>query len=155
MSVGVGAGVWATTGSPLALPAAAAAGVLPDADHLLDYYNWFVRKDERRLLLVLHAWELVVIALALSLTVWRHPVFLAGAIGYFGHVAGDQLANRPTQPMIYFMLYRAYVGFDRARMFEKWPASVSESLHLKVPMWRHIEPRLLRLASMVRGKGRW
>ena len=86
------------------------------------------------------------IALALSLTVWRHPVFLAGAIGYFGHVAGDQLANRPTQPMTYFMLYRAYVGFDRARMFEKWPASVSESLHLKVPMWRHIEPRLLRLA---------
>ena len=67
--MGIGTGVWVFTGSPLALPAAVGAGVLIDADHALDYYNWYVRRDTRFLFLPLHALELSVVLLAL-LAVW-------------------------------------------------------------------------------------
>ncbi len=95
VSTAVGAGVWAATGDAVALPAAVAAGVLPDLDHLLDYYFRFIRRDWRYLFLFLHAWEYVVVGFAAYLIWFREPWLLAAVLGYVTQVGGDQLFNRP------------------------------------------------------------
>jgi|GEM_PF-3865066 len=41
----------------MALPVAIGAGVLNDTDHLIDYYLWYIKKDHRKLYLLLHAWS--------------------------------------------------------------------------------------------------
>ena len=143
-SVGIGAAVWAATGEPLALPAAFVAGALNDADHLLDYYLWFVRKDRRRVFLVFHAWEYAVVGLTLSLTIWQHPALLAAALGHLGHMLGDQLANRPKSKLAYSIIYRMRRGFDRRRLVGEVPATMSQALDPNIPMWRLIERRLPR-----------
>ena len=144
VSVGIGAAVWAATREPLALPAAFVAGALNDADHLLDYYLWFVRKDRRRLYLIFHAWEYAVVALALSLTIWQHPVLLAAALGHIGHLIGDQLANRPKSKLAYSMVFRMSAGFDHRRLFEELPTTLSQALGRSIPLWSLIETRLPR-----------
>ena len=150
VSVGIGGGVWATTGSAMAIPAAAATGVLVDADHILDFYYWFAKKDTRRLFLLFHAWEYVAIGLVLIVGVWNDPVFVAAVLGLLGHLLGDQIGNRPTDPMTYSIAYRASKRFRGDRMFERVPTTLSETLHSNIPLWRFIEPRLLNVAASFR-----
>lgn len=142
--MGIGAAVWAASGEPLALPAAFVAGALNDADHLLDYYLWFVRKDRRRLFLVFHAWEYAFAGLALSLTVWQYPVLLAAALGHLSHMLGDQLANHPKSKLTYSLAYRIGARFDRDRLVESLPLTLSTALEHNIPLWRQIETRLPR-----------
>ena len=147
VSVGVGAGIWTTTGSVAALPAAVAAGVLPDVDHLLDYYNWYVKGDTRHLVVAFHAWEYAVVALALVLVVWQSSYLLAAAIAYLGHVVGDQVTHRPIPGLTYSIVYRAYTRFDRGPLSGAQPKSLSEMLHRRIPLWRFFEPKLVRVVA--------
>ena len=121
VSAGVGVGIWVTTGAEAAVPAALAAGVLPDVDHLWDYYNWYVRRDRRNLFLVFHAWEYAAVVLPLALAMWPHPVLVAAALGYVSHLAGDQVMNRPTPKAMYLILYRASVGFEGGQTPHRQP----------------------------------
>ncbi len=149
VSVGVGAAVWAGTGSPLAVPVAAATGVLTDVDHVIDYFNLFVRRDDRRVFVVFHAWEYSLLSILIVLGVWYHPLLLAAALGHLGHVTAGHLANRPAHPLAYSIAYRTAAGFDWRRLFGEPPASFLDSMGGKIPMWRYIEPGLDRLASRV------
>ena len=147
VSAGIGVSVWAATGSAPALPAAIATGVLVDADHVLDFYYLYVKKDRRRIFVLLHGWEYSVVALALVLGVWYHPALLAGVLGHLGHLAGDQARNSPAHPLAYSIAYRAGSRFRRAGLFPEPPATLSEALHQSIPLWDRIEPSLLRLSS--------
>ena len=139
--------MWGVSGSPLAVPAALAAGVLIDSDHIFDFYNWYVRKDRRRVFLLFHAWEYTALALTLALTVWHHPAVLAGVLGHLGHLVSDQLANHPRHPLGYSVIYRLFIGFDNGRIFPETPPTLSEALHNSIPLWGMIEPRLFWVVS--------
>ena len=115
-SLGIGGSVWAATGSLMAVPAAAAAGVLVDADHILDYFNWYWRRDLRRVFLLLHGWEMGIVGLLVVLAGAYHPVFLAAVLGYLGHVVGDHLATSRYTPCP-IRSFQAFHGFDHTRLF--------------------------------------
>jgi hypothetical protein len=89
----VGIALWVATGSPVTMPITIAAGVLPDVDHLLDYYNRYIRRDWRRIYLLLHGWEYFAAAVGLYLFAFREPWMLAVALGYLTQIGGDQLFN--------------------------------------------------------------
>ena len=148
ISVAVGAGTWAVTGSPMALGVAIGTGVLVDADHSLDYFNWYARKDIRFLFLPFHAWELS-LALVALFVVWYHPLLLAAALGHVAHLVADQLANR-LHPMAYLMTYRAIHRFDRDHLIgDSSPAAFSEVLEGNIPLWGHFRDGLRKSASLL------
>ena len=149
VSTGVGVGVWAATGSPFAVPAAAAAGVLVDADHLLDYYLWYGRNDKRRLFVLLHAWEFAVAGLALVAAFGGGPILWAAVLGYLSHVVGDHVANHPTHPLAYSLGYRIYAKFDLPRLVGEVPETFNEAVEA-VPLWSAVEPTLRGLARRLK-----
>lgn len=105
----------------------------------MDYYNWYVRRDPRYLLILFHAWEFSLAGLALLLGWWHHPIFLAAILGYLGHLTADQLANG-LHPMTYSITYRWFRRFDRRRLTRGslWP--LSDVMAANIPFWRQIEP---------------
>lgn len=149
-SLGIGGGVWAATGSPMAVPAAAAAGVLVDADHILDYFNWYWRRDLRRVFLLLHGWEMGVVGLLVVLAGAYHPVFLAAVLGYLGHLVGDHLANKPLHPLSYSIVFRAFHGFDHTRLFAPSEGTFYESMAKTIPLWRFIQPVFAKAEARLR-----
>ena len=114
VSLVVGGGLWAATGSPWAMAGSVVAGVLVDGDHVLDYAN-ALRGDIRRILVPLHSYELGLAGLlAAFLTGW-HPLLTGAALGLLAHVASDALTNR-LHPLAYFLAYRVRHGFRRAAL---------------------------------------
>jgi hypothetical protein len=116
------------------------AGVLTDVDHLYDFYQWYIRRKKGRIYLLFHAWEYGIAGLLVIGLVYYHPVLLAAVLAHLGHVATDHFHNRLT-PWSYFVTYRAFVGFDTARItpyhnvlhsYKSWP-------HL-LPFGKLIEP---------------
>jgi hypothetical protein len=102
--------VWAATGNATALPAALAAGVLPDLDHIPDYYLRFVQRDWRYLIIPFHGWEYAAAALVIYLVWVPEPWMLAALLGYLTQIGGDQLFNRPRWHT-YFITARALRKF--------------------------------------------
>ena len=152
-TLGIGGSVWAATKSPLAVPAALASGVLIDVDHALDFFNWYVRKDARFSLLAFHAWEFALVGLVLILALWSHPVLLAAAIGYAGHIATDHIANR-LHPFAYFLSYRLLHRFDRSLLMGRNVAPLSDTLQANIPLWGQIEPLVLKVIGIARQETR-
>jgi hypothetical protein len=119
------AAVYYAGGSPLGAVAAGAASVLVDLDHVADYI-WLQRGrfrlrgfylDYRRhltskLFLLLHSWELALLALVFSLLWSAPPILRCLVAGWIYHLACDQLANRVGAPF-YFISYRFSKGFER------------------------------------------
>ena len=93
LSAVVGVGTWAASGQEAARPAAMAAGVLPDADHLLDYYLWWIKRERRFLIIFLHGWEYLFLGVGIYLFVFREPWFLAAILAYATQIGADQLFN--------------------------------------------------------------
>ena len=108
----LGAGVYEVSGSWEAGVATFSAGLLPDADHLLDLYNWCVRRRTHRLFYLFHGWEYL--GLSLLITVLPSgPALLVGVtMGYASHIVGDYLANHRVA-FFYSLVYRAWHGFHR------------------------------------------
>jgi len=140
LSTAIGVTVWQATGYPAAVPAAIVTGVLIDGDHLLDWIDWMYQGYRKHMIVLLHAWELVVLLLA-SLLFWQHPIFLAAVLGYVGHVTSDHLLNS-TYPWTYFLSYRIYRKFR------------SEWLHKSTgpdpdvgpaPFWSNFEPNIWKI----------
>jgi len=112
---GLGIVVYSATGSWQGGLAAVAAGVLPDFDHLLDYFNRYVRRRICHIYYLLHGWEYLVI-LGLTMALWsRHPIIVGVTFGYASHIVGDYLVNR-RNPLFYFLFYRARHRFLRRRL---------------------------------------
>ena len=110
ISAGVGAGAWGVTQSVGAAALAFGVGVLMDADHVYDYYHWYVKRRRDKIYVLLHAWEYSIAGLALALFL-SHPLLLAAALGHLAHVITDQIHNRPSR-FGYSIVYRAINGFE-------------------------------------------
>jgi hypothetical protein len=148
ISGAVGVGVGAATGSPKAGALALGFGVLMDADHLYDFYQWYVKGRPNRVFVFFHAWEYSVAGL-LTLAVWFfHPLLLAVVLAHLAHVTADHFHNRLT-PFAYFITYRLLKKFDRAFIapqhsvtgaYRAWPHLLPFGRLLQPWFQRRIEP---------------
>jgi hypothetical protein len=85
---------------------ALAAGVLVDADHLVDYGLYRCSGQRRWLILPLHGWEYGAILLTAGGASPWGGLARAAALGLLLHLAVDQATNRPGHPALYSVLYR-------------------------------------------------
>ena len=117
-----GGAVWAGTGEPVTLPLTIAAGVLPDADHLLDYYFRFIRRNKRYQFLLLHGWEYLIAGIAAYLFVWSEPWMLAIVVGYATQIGLDQIAHgkKSERRFVYWLTVRAKRRFSSPDRFLPW-----------------------------------
>jgi len=129
-------------------------GVFIDLDHAVDFYLTYMKGNIAKVFVLLHGWEFVALGLALTLVFSPGPVALAFFLGYAGHMAADQLFNKPANPFTYFVSYRIYKRFYRSKLFVEPAHSLSDTLHNHVPFWGYIEPRMLSMVSKWRGNGR-
>ena len=115
VSTAAGGAVWAATGDPWAVPGAVAAGVLPDGDHVLDYYVRYWRGNRSRLFLLLHGWEYLAIGIALYVMFQPGEWALGLLAGYATQIGGDQVFNN-VRWNTYFMTVRAAKRFNSMRI---------------------------------------
>jgi hypothetical protein len=163
ISGAVGVGVGAATGSPEAGALALGFGVLMDADHLFDFYQWWVKGRPNKVYVFLHAWEFSAAGLLTLALVFFHPLLLAVVLAHLAHVTTDHLRNRLT-PLAYFITYRLLKRFDRAfiapredvmRAYREWPRLLPFGRRLQPWFQRRIEPwfdeRVQRMAGRQAG----
>ena len=148
ISSAVGVGVGAATGSPVAGAIALGAGVLMDADHLFDFYQWYIKGRSNRVYVLLHAWEYSAIGLVTLAAIFFHPFLLAVVIAHLFHVAADHLHNR-LSPFAYFIGYRIIKRFDSASIapgydvmyaYRSWPKLIPFGRWLTPWFQRRVEP---------------
>ena len=136
LSASAGGAVWAATGEWQAMPIALGAGVLPDADHLVDYYFWYVRRNRSRAFFIFHAWEYL-LALVAAYVLSESPLALAGLAAYTTHLGSDQIFN-PTFSWTYSVIARLHLKFDAARVAPWDPNTAYEALIASAPFGRRI-----------------
>lgn len=136
MSTAAGTLVWATTGEPATIPVAIATGVLPDVDHLLDYYVKYVRRDGRFQFLLLHGWEYLFTGL-FALAFWiQDPWLIAAVAGYATQIVGDQYSHKNVRWNTYLLTARAIKGFRAPAGYEWNNGRAYQSLVESVPFGR-------------------
>ena len=125
-------------------------GVLMDADHLYDFYQWYVKGRPNRVFVFLHAWEYSAAGLLTLALVFYHPLLLAVVLAHLAHVTTDHLHNR-LRPLAYFITYRLLKRFDRAflapnmnviQAYRGWPLLLPFGRRLQPWFQRRIEPWL-------------
>lgn len=136
ISAAIGSAVWAVTGDALALPAAVGTGVLPDADHLIDYYNWYVRRDRTRVILLFHGWEYLTAGIAAYAAWWHAPWVLAAVLGYASQVIVDWASHDSTW-LTYSVSWRAWHRFEAVETTTKDPAFAYVSFVESLPFGRN------------------
>ena len=123
------AAILAAGGDPKSAAAFAATGVFVDLDHFVDYWretglNWnlprflgyFSRRQVRRLVLPLHAWEGVLLGWGLSLALGS-PAWVDWAFfGWLQHLLLDQRFNG-LHKMAYFFSFRVKQGFKVEKLY--------------------------------------
>lgn len=136
VSAAAGGTLATATGEPALFGLTVAAGILPDADHLLDYFNWYVRLSPGRLFMLFHGWEYLIAVTLIYGLIYPNTWMLALAIGYGTQIVGDQIAHRPRWNT-YFLLARLVAGFRWESMVDQRPADRGyESLVASVPFFR-------------------
>lgn len=108
ISAAIGITGWWLTKQPATGVAALAAGVLPDADHLVDYsyYGW---RGEHRLILPLHGYEFALLGAVVALRAGDKILGVA-VLSYLIHLLADQAENC-THRCGYSLLFRAWHRF--------------------------------------------
>jgi hypothetical protein len=134
-AVPLAAGLW-WVGGPKAAVAGAAASLMVDLDHVVDYlwqrpgpltpaafFHYYHTNQVPYLLLVTHSWELLALA-------WLGWWWLGGAVwlgallaGWSWHLVCDQAGNR-VGIWLYFLVYRAWRRFRRDRLPCPQPVSL-------------------------------
>lgn len=114
------------------LPATAAcffSHIFIDTDHHLEYiftkkkFPWSLRKlsaffddpSYRKVFLVFHAWEYLLILWLTIFALDLNLVWVGLAIGLTTHIIADELYN-PIRPMGYFIIFRMMLGFDKEKL---------------------------------------
>lgn len=140
ISAAVGATTWGVTGSPVAAGIALGVGVLIDVDHLFDFYQWWIRGRPNKFFVFFHGWEYSFIGILVLLLAYYHPFLLAVTFAHLSHIATDHFYNR-VAPLGYFILYRAWVRFDAAKIVPGIDLGDSyKSLPHMFPLKRFWEP---------------
>lgn len=129
ISAALGGALYLVTGDAVMCAAAVGTGIFMDLDHLFDYVREHRRRlglrhffhachngHYRRLILVLHGWEWLILLAAAGLAAgW--PPWLTGALaGGTLHLAVDQATNG-LKPRTYWFLWRLRHGFDADRCY--------------------------------------
>jgi len=99
------------------------SGVFIDFDHMLDYvlnygfpfhirhfFSVFHQEVLRRVILVLHSWEWIIILFIILIMVDWNSIATGLFIGYFIHLLLDNCVNH-CRPMAYFFSYRLFHHF--------------------------------------------
>lgn len=120
-STALGTVITVSTGEPLAIPITIAAGVLPDTDHLLDFYWHYIRKSRKRLFVLFHGWEFVFVLFGFffcSAAFYPQHAWWLGSIfaGYTSQLGLDQIGNG-AKWNTYFFLWRLSRGFKRRESY--------------------------------------
>ena len=145
ISGALGVVVGAATGSLTAVATTLGGGVLMDVDHLFDFYQWYGRGKSKRIFLLFHAWEYLVIGMIALTVAFFHPLLPAVVIAQLGHVATDRFHNRlPT--WAYFISYRI------ARKFETAYIAPGYNVMNSYKVWHRMLPFNSRLAPWFRRK---
>ena len=111
VSGSAGAVIWMGSGEPETIAIAILAGTLPDLDHILDFWNWYVRKNTEKLYLFFHGWEYLGLMIMINSLLWPEPWMLSITAGYATQIGTDQLFNG-VRWRAYFILMRAAAGFQ-------------------------------------------
>jgi len=148
ISLAIGFLVWRKYKEPLpAFVAALLGGIYIDADHLFDYYlafgfnfnlSYFLNSYQfsvsRKIYVPFHAWEWVVLLLALCMILEKYfrehrlkiskyvlALLLSLALGIYSHLIIDMVSNNITLPG-YSIIYRVINNFNADKMSnEKLP----------------------------------
>jgi hypothetical protein len=147
ISAALGAGIAVTAGDPAALVTAVGAGVLIDADHTLDYYQWYGKGRREHVFYLLHGWEYGVLLVFVAFIFDWNPLLLAAALAYLAHIMADQIANN-GYPLTYSLLYRAMHGFNMSRVSPWRVDGPPPRLRDLVPLGHVLAPRLSRLLGL-------
>ena len=147
ISTALGGGIAVATGEPAALATAVGAGVLIDADHTLDYYQWYGKGRRERVFYLLHGWEYGALLVAVGFIFGWNPLLLAAALAYLAHIMADQIANS-GYPLTYSLLYRAMHGFNMSRVSPWRVDGPPPRLRDLVPLGNALVPRLSRLLGL-------
>ncbi|KKM99414.1 hypothetical protein LCGC14_1148130 [marine sediment metagenome] len=127
----VGGIIGVATQEPLAVPVAIAAAVLPDTDHLLDFYWHYIRRSRARLFLLFHGWEFVIILHTLNNL---NPSWWMASItaGYLTQILLDQIGNN-AKWNTYFFTWRAWNRFRRWESYGKDSPGLYKALTDSLP----------------------
>jgi hypothetical protein len=107
---------------------ALAFGWLVDIDHFFDYFYWLKNSHTkfslnaflkgkyfnkcRKVYLIFHAWEWVILLLVSSFILEeRSTVLLCAGLGLFAHLIQDQITNKPSY-IGYSILFRIFSSFS-------------------------------------------
>lgn len=125
-AVAAGAAYAVTSSSEFSL-AIFLAGVFIDLDHLLDYvreyglqpkpvfcYHKFRKTEFRRLVLLLHSWELIS-GLWLAAVVFGNQLMAGTAAGMTLHLVLDQVGNN-VHARTYFLFWRMWNRFETKKI---------------------------------------
>jgi hypothetical protein len=130
---------WKLSGRPAWPLLMICGGILIDTDHFIDYFlhldRWSLSSFlhghfimSRKLYLVFHAWEIVIVLALLSLK-WGDLIPLV--VGMGTHLLTDTLMHFRNNPAGYFILYRRKhrFAFDKINyyLFERQMKSLRES----------------------------
>ena len=117
LSAVLGAGVYAATGEPMAVPVTVAVGTLIDVDHVPDYYWTYVLRRRPVGIVALHAWEWMLAWIALDQFLWFPSwLYMAVVFGYGMHLVTDVVFNK-AGAAYYSFIYRAATGFRKGPGF--------------------------------------
>lgn len=129
-------------------------GVFTDSDHVLDYIEPRDGHYLKYMTRPFHAWEYGFVGIAILITIWYHPLFLAATIGYISHLVLDQLGNE-TRPFAYFVTYRIFKKFKRRELTPHLFDRTYKRLEGPIPLWGKIETRLYRMYLRYRTGEPW
>lgn len=117
--------VWAYFRSISCAVVSFAAGVLLDADHVIDHcathgftlklrdvYDSCLNIRLKKLYLVLHSYEMVAFLWLAIFWFGLSNIWMALAIGWTQHLLIDQVTN-PINPLGYFLMFRIAKGFKK------------------------------------------
>lgn len=109
VSTAAGAGVWAVSGEPLAVPVAIGAGVLVDIDHSPDLWWAYALRREPVSVIFFHSWEWLVALLLFGVWTGFQWWLVALVLGFGLHLSTDKGFNRvslKSQSLIYRARHR-------------------------------------------------
>jgi hypothetical protein len=129
VSGAVSAGIYYFTKDVKAAAAFSLTGVFIDLDHFADYwrekgfnldiprfFHHFTTPHQDKLLIFMHAWELIVLAAVVTACLGFPSWGVAGTAGWLLHMVLDQHFNR-FRPFGYSFIYRVKVGFVAKKIF--------------------------------------
>jgi hypothetical protein len=151
LSAGLGAVVWRATDSPTAAVTTAACGVFTDVDHVIEFWNWFVKERKDSFYVVFHAWEYFAILALVFAFGPKSPLLLGAIVGYGSHMITDAAFNN-FHPLGYFITYRMTHRFSLRRVKPYGFAPSLERVNQAIPLGRFYMPLLVRICRNVAGR---